>query len=112
MAKVHADPDVSLSEHLAQERRLQQCLRVLRARGWQQCLQSLATHTVEKHLARPYDIWIWRCCARLSVGCCIRSGRTRPLIIDLVVDGTEPAEVAAERGVSRLMLTEQPEPSP
>jgi hypothetical protein len=34
------------------------------------------------------------------------------LIIDLVVDGTEPAEVAAERGVSRLMLTEEPKPSP
>jgi hypothetical protein len=29
------------------------------------------------------------------------------LIYQLVVEGAEPAQVAAERGVSRLMLTEQ-----
>jgi hypothetical protein len=44
MATVHADPHVASSEHLAQARRLEQCLRALRTRGWEQRLQSLATH--------------------------------------------------------------------
>jgi hypothetical protein len=53
MATVHADPHIASSEHLAHQRRLEQCLRALRTRGWEQRLQPLATHR-----------WIWRCCAR------------------------------------------------
>jgi hypothetical protein len=39
-------------EHLAHEGRLQQCLRALQTRGWEQRLQPLATHMIEKRLVR------------------------------------------------------------
>jgi hypothetical protein len=103
-----------IPEHLAHERRPQQCLRALQTRGWEQRLQPLATHMIEKRLVR----------ARGDTGAplrhldpdVLRAALSRLLrqewedgfiIYQLVVEGTEPALVAAERGVSRLMLTEE-----
>jgi hypothetical protein len=64
MATMHADPHVASSEHLAPQRRLQECLHALNKRGWEQRLHLLATRMVEKRLARACGIWTWRCCAR------------------------------------------------
>jgi hypothetical protein len=52
MATMHADPHVASSDHLAHERCMQQCLRALQTRGWEQRLQPLATHMIEKRLVR------------------------------------------------------------
>jgi hypothetical protein len=52
MATVHADSHVASSEYLAHQRRLEQCLRALQTRGWEQRLQPLATHMIEKRLVR------------------------------------------------------------
>jgi hypothetical protein len=52
MATVHADPHVASSEHLAQARRLHECLHALNKRGCERRLQPLATHMIEKRLVR------------------------------------------------------------
>jgi hypothetical protein len=52
MATIYADPAGCSSEHLTQARRLQQCLRALQTRGWEQRLQPLATHLAQQLLVR------------------------------------------------------------
>jgi hypothetical protein len=67
MAPVHADSPVASSEQLAHQQRLQECLRALSKRGWEQRLHPLATHMVEKRLVRargPYSTGTCRCYAR------------------------------------------------
>lgn len=121
MATVHADPSVdvsssapaSASDYLAQERRLQGCLRTLRARGWQQRLAPLAQHMAERHLvcARGYagaplhrlDLHT----LREALSSLLREGdEDGCLIFELVIEGAEPAAVAAERGVSTAELVD------
>ena len=103
-----------MSEHLAHEGHLQQCLRALQTRGWEQRLQPLATRMVEKHLVRArghagaplqhLDLEV----LREALSRLLREDwEDAALIVDLVVDGTEPAQVAAERGVSHAVLVEQ-----
>jgi hypothetical protein len=85
MTAVHADPDVSLSEHLANleyERCLQSCLGTLSRPGWQKRLTPLAEHMARQRLvrARGYAGAVQRhldqrCCARPSAGCCVTNGR-------------------------------------
>jgi hypothetical protein len=109
MVTVHADPHVASSEYLAQERRLQECVRSLQAHGWEQRLQSLATHMVERRLVRGrgdagaplrhLDLDVLR--EALS-----RADDDGYLIFQLVVEGLDPALVARERGVSRPALVE------
>ena len=106
MATIDADPDVLSreaphSDHLAHERRLQQSLCALQARGWEQRLQPLAQHMAAQHLV----------CARGHAGArlrhldleVLREALSRLLsqddddgylISQLVVEGMEPALVA------------------
>ena len=113
MGTIVTDPAVS-SDPLAQERRLQQCLRALQTPGWEQRLQPLATHLATQKLvrARGYtgvpvrhlDLGLLReALSRLL--CAEWEGAS--LIVALVVQGANPAVVAAERGVSRSALVEQ-----
>jgi hypothetical protein len=107
-------PAISSSDHLAHERRLQQCLGTLQTRGWEQRLQPLATHMVTQRLvrARGYTGVPVR---HLDLGL-LREALSRQLrtewesaslIVELAVEGADPAVVAAERGVSRPALVEQ-----
>jgi hypothetical protein len=112
---VHADPDVSLSDHLAQKRCLQQCLRALRARGWEQRLQPLATHMAARHLVRGrghagarlrhLDLEVLRTALSRLLSS-REEWQDASLIIQLVVQGMDPALVARQRGVSRPVLVE------
>jgi hypothetical protein len=118
MATIDADPDVlsreaPRSDHLAHERRLQQCLCALQARGWEQRLQPLAQHMAAQHLVRArghagaplrhLDLDVLReALSRLLS----QDDDDGYLISQLVVEGMEPALVAAERGVSLAMLVE------
>jgi hypothetical protein len=114
MVTIVTDRAVSSPDALAHERRLQQCLRALQTSGWEQRLQPLAAHMVDRRLVR----------ARGDAGAPVRHvdlGLLREvlsrllhaewdgasLIVALVVEGTDPAVVAAERGVSRPALVEQ-----
>jgi hypothetical protein len=113
MATVHADPHVTSSEHLAHQRRLEQCLRALQAPGWEQRLQPLATHMAAQHLVRGrgdagaplrhLDLEV----LRTALSRLLSLDDDGYLIYQLVVEGMEPAQVAAERGISRPVLVEQ-----
>jgi hypothetical protein len=113
MAAIYADPDIPASGPLADGRSLDECLRALEDCGRKR-LAPLAQHMAEKRLVR----------ARGDVGASLRRldvhtlrealGRMLChewedgyLIYQLVVEGAEPAQVAAERGVSRATLVEQ-----
>ena len=52
MATILSDHDVSSSDYLAHERRLERCLRALQTHGWEQRMQPLATHMAQQHLVR------------------------------------------------------------
>ena len=106
-----AYPDVSASGQLAHEWRLQQC--ALHARGWELCLAPLAQHMAAQRLvrARGYagaplrhlDLEL----LRTALSRLLREeGDGASLIVELIVNGTEPAQVARERGVSRPALVE------
>jgi hypothetical protein len=113
MATISAGPAVSSFDHFAHERRLHQCLRALQTCGWEQRLQPLATHMIEKRLVRArgeacaplrhLDLEVLR--AALSRLLSLDGGGY--LIYHLVVEGADPGLVAAERGVSRAVLVEQ-----
>jgi hypothetical protein len=114
MATIDTCPRVSSSDHLAHERRLPPCLHALRARGWEQRLQPLATHMVEKRLvrARGYagapvrhvDLQL----LREALSRLLRAEwAAASLIVELVLNGTDSVQVATERGVSRPALVEQ-----
>jgi hypothetical protein len=108
-----ATPHVSPSDHLAHERHLAQCLRALRARGWEQRLQPLATHMAAQHLVRGrghagaplrhLDVQV----LREALSSLLREEWEEGyLIFQLVVEGVDPAHAATERGVSRPALIE------
>jgi hypothetical protein len=109
-----ATPPIPSFDHFTHERRRSACLRTLHARGWERRLAPLAQHMAQQHLVR----------GRGHVGAPLRhldlellrvalSGLLRDewedgfLIYQLVVEGIDPSLMAAQRGVSRLMLTEQ-----
>jgi hypothetical protein len=114
MATGHAARHVVSSDHLAHEQHLQQCLSALHARGLEQRVQPLATHLATQKLvrARGYagapvrhlDLALLR--EALSRLLCAK-WEGASLIVELVVEGTDPAVVAAARGVSRPALVEQ-----
>jgi hypothetical protein len=113
MPTAQATPEGARFEHLAQQRSLDEALRSLRARGWEQRLAPLAQHMAAQHLVRD----------RGHVGAPLRhldlavlrealSNLLRDewedgcLIVRLVVEGMDPAKVAREWGVSRPALVE------
>jgi hypothetical protein len=55
MATVYAEPAVSLSEHLAQERRMQRAWRTINGNGWRQRLAPLAEHMGNRPLVRAWS---------------------------------------------------------
>ena len=114
MAALRRAAAAPVPDHLAQEGRMQDALRALSAPGWEQRLQPLATHMAAQRLV----------CARGYIGTPVRHldlGLLREalcrllraewedasLIVELIVNGTDPAQVAARRGVSRPALVEQ-----
>ena len=113
VAAIHALPDVPPSERLAHERRLRQRLHALEAVGWDR-LAPLAQHMIERRLVRaPGDagapvrhlgteVLRAALCRLLS-----QDDDDGELIFRLVVEGADPADIAAERGVSRPVLVEQ-----
>jgi hypothetical protein len=115
MATVHALPDVPLSERLAHERRLRQRLHALEAVGWDR-LAPLAQHMIDKRLVRArgdagapvrhlgLEVLRAALCRLLSQDDGAGDG---DLIFRLVVEGADPADIAAERGISRPVLVEQ-----
>jgi hypothetical protein len=112
MSTVDAAP-ASRFDHLAQQRRLDEALRTLHARGWEERLQPLATHMAAQRLvrargyaggpARQIDREVLRAalCSLLR-----RKWDQGHLIVQLVVQGLEPAQVATERGIGRPALVE------
>ena len=113
MAAIYADPDVPASGPLAHSRSLDECLRALEACGRQR-LAPLAQHMAEKRLVRArgdsgaslrrLDVHT----LREALSRMLRHGwEDGYLIYQLVVEGMEPVQVAAERGVSRATLVEQ-----
>jgi hypothetical protein len=114
MSTVQAPPsDVSRFELLAQQRRVEEALRALHARGWDERVQPLATHMVAQRLvralgyarapARQIDLEV----LREALSALLRDQwEDGSLIVQLVLDGLEPALVAVERGVSRRMLVD------
>ena len=113
MVTLYADPGLPASGPLAEGRSLDAYLRVLEACGRER-LAPLAQHMAQKRLVR----------ARGDVGASLRrldvhtlrealsrmlshEWEDRYLIYQLVVEGMEPTQVAAERGVSRATLVEQ-----
>jgi hypothetical protein len=99
--------------HRAHERHLEHCLRTLRACGWDQRLAPLAQHMTAQHLVRGrghagaplrhLDLTV----LREAVSGLLRDEWEHGyLIVQLVVEGLDPAEVARERGVSRPALVE------
>ena len=106
--------DVPASGHLAHEQRLHQCLHALQRQGWEQRLQPLATHLATQKLVRARG-YTGAPVRHLDLGL-LREALSRllraeleaaSLIVELIVNGTDPAQVAAERGVSRPALVEQ-----
>ncbi|HKC72938.1 MAG TPA: hypothetical protein VKF37_01895 [Chloroflexota bacterium] len=113
MAAIYADPDIPASGPFANRQRLKECLGALEACGRER-LAPLARHMADRCLVR----------ARGDVGVplrhldvhTLREALSRLLsqndddgylIFRLVLEGAEPALVAAERGVSRPVLVEQ-----
>jgi hypothetical protein len=103
---------VSSYDHLAHQYRLQECLRALRAPGWEQCLAPLAQHMAQKHLVRGrragaplrhLDLDLLRLALSRLLSSQWDDGY---LVFQLVVEGQDPAVVAAERAVSRPALVE------
>ena len=114
MAALSPSPAVLAPDHRAQERRTQDALRALSAPEWEQRLQPLAVHMVDRRLVR----------ARSEEGAALRhldldvlpealsqllraEWESASLIVELVVEGADPAVLTAERGVSRPVLVEQ-----
>jgi hypothetical protein len=114
MMATAATPHVSSFDHLAHERQLAVCLRHLQAAGWEQRLQPFTTHMAQHHLVRArghggaplrhLHLEVLREALRRLLH---RQWEDGYLIYQLVVEGAEPALVAAERGVSRPVLVEQ-----
>jgi hypothetical protein len=112
MAAIYADPDIPASGSLA-PRRLEECLRTLEACGRAR-LAPLAQHMADRRLVRAcgdvgaplrhLDVGVLR--GALGRMLCHESADGY-LIYQLVVEGAEPAQVAAERGASRPALVEQ-----
>src|SRR2546421_3816366 len=113
MATVSVDGTVTVSpsapDYLAHERRPQGCLRTLSKRGWEQRLAPLAQHMAERRLgcARGYAGAPLRRLdlegLREALSNLLREGDSYDdalLIMELVIEGAEPARVAAERGVT------------
>ena len=114
MGTVQTDWGVSSSARLTGERLLGAYLRVLSARGWQERFAPLAQHMAERRLVRaPSDAGaaLRRLDAEVLREALSRMLREQwddgSLIYDLVLEGMEPAHVAAERGTSRPAPTEQ-----
>ena len=114
MPTAQASPDVSPFDHLAQQRRLEECLRALHARGWEQRLAPLAQHLATQKLVRARG-YAGAPVRQLDLEL-LREALTRllrdqwdagSLIMRLVVEGQEPAVVATDRSVSRPALVEQ-----
>jgi hypothetical protein len=100
------------AERRAHERHLRQCLRALQVCGWER-LAPLAQHIAEKRLVRGCED-SGAPLRRLDVHT-LRAALSRMLsqndddgylIYQLVVEGAEPAQVAAEWGVSCAALVE------
>jgi hypothetical protein len=100
-------PSISL-EHLAHERTLQACQRALHGPGWESRLQPLATHMAAKCLVRArghagaplrhLDLEL----LHVALSRLLSQGDGDGLlIVQLVVEGKDPAVAARERGVSR-----------
>ena len=118
MATIYADPESAIPARtpVAGRRRLEGRRRALRARGWEQRLAPLAQHMAQKCLVRArghagaplrhLDLQVLRTALSHMLSQDDDAGYG-VLVYQLVVEGAEPAVVAAERGVSRLMLTEQ-----
>jgi hypothetical protein len=113
MAAIYAHPDIPASGPLAHSRNLHDCLRALETCGWER-LAPLAQHMANKRLVRARGD-VGASLRRLDVHT-LREALSRMLchewedgylIYQLVVEGAEPAQVAAERGVSRATLVEQ-----
>ena len=100
--------------HGVEQRRLDECLHALGATGWEQRLAPLAQHMTTQRLVRScgYSGGYLRQLDLTMLHEAL-SGLLRDqwdvgsLILQLVVEGQEPAHVAAERGVSRAALVEQ-----
>jgi hypothetical protein len=109
MATISAGPAVSSFDHFAHQRRLQQCLRALQICGWEQRLQPLATHMIEKRLVRARG----EACAPLRhldlevLRAALSLDGDGYLVYQLVVEGADPGLMAAERSVSHAVLVEQ-----
>jgi hypothetical protein len=113
MAAIYADPDIPASGPLAHSRNLHDCLRALETCGRER-LAPLAQHMSNKRLVRARGD-VGASLRRLDVHT-LREALSRMLchewedgylIYQLVVEGAEPAQIAAERGVSRATLVEQ-----
>ena len=113
MAAIYADPDIPASGPLAHSWSLDDCLRALEACGRER-LAPLAQHMAQRRLVRARGD-VGASLRRLDVHT-LREALSRMLchewedgylIYQLVVEGAEPAQVAAERGVSRATLVEQ-----
>jgi|SRR2546421_12775784 len=112
MATIYADPDIPASGPLANRQRPEESLSALEACGRER-LAPLAHHMAMKRLVRArgdigaplrhLDVHTLR--EALSRMLC-HEGEDGYLIYQLVVEGAEPAQVAAERGVSRAVLVE------
>src|SRR5437763_4989950 len=113
MATIYADPDIPASGPLANRQRPEESLSALEACGRER-LAPLAHHMAMKRLVRArgdigaplrhLDVHTLR--EALSRMLC-HEGEDGYLIGRLVVEGAEPAQVAAERGVSRAVLVER-----
>jgi hypothetical protein len=100
------------AERRAHERRLRQCRRALQVCGWER-LAPLAQHMAEKRLVRGrgdpgaplrhLDVHTLRAALSRMLS---QDDDDGYLIYQLVVEGAEPTQVAAERGVSCAVLVE------
>ena len=114
MAALRRAPATPVPDHLAQGGRMQDALRALSVPGWEQRLQPLATHMAAQRLVRARG-YIGTPVRHLDLGL-LREALSRllrtewesaSLIVELIVNGKDLAQVAAERGVSRPALVEQ-----
>ena len=114
MATIAVDAGIAIpaSAPLARRRRREACRRALEACGWER-LAPLAQHMAGRRLVRAQgdagaplrrlDLAVLREALSQMLS---QDDDAGYLVYHLVVEGAEPALVAAERGVSRLMLTE------
>jgi hypothetical protein len=113
MAAIYADSDIPASGSRAARQRLDECLRALEACGRER-LAPLAQHMANARLVRGrgaagaplrrLDVQVLH--KALSRMLCYE-WEDGYLIYQLAVEGAEPGQVAAERGVSRAVLVEQ-----